>query len=722
MKGIKRITAIGLCILFLILSIPVMGLAGYNDPDSVFGNLFSFVSTVAETGYSVDRDGNNSYLYFDGEKVTDIGMHFDGTDYYYVLTDSTLACGEKIYAYNNNGLLDKAYYYFEDDCKMRKDGWLELDEGTLHYENGIISQGLTKIDDDFYFFELNRGYLLKDRDIFVNDDNKYNVKPGTYSFDAQGKMTGEAVILPDLGKGATATGIVMYNTFSDDMMFQRDQSLSVWGLADASSGKVIVEFAGQTAEATVNADRTWKATFDNTFPYSTTPRDMTIHGADADVVLKDVLIGDVYYVIGQSNVFYDMQVQINDLAVNGGSMSYDFDDSRNLRFYRNSALYTAGLTGILAQGTTTEFVDAVVDYNWMTPSDVEENLSSSANQDNTHRAFSALGYLLAYNLSNKTDVPIGIIEIDAAGMPLTAFAPNSLADKWGDDTMDPATGIYTYNLRQGMAQPTMKSRFVYNQLINPLKGFSTAGVVWYQGESDLLNHIGLWGEDHKTFAYQFTELMTYYRNNFGDGSYDFPVYMIEIPACFSNSGQNAYLTMGGVRSDQGVISKLLDNFHLVSSADFFSNITWPNSLHPYIKHLQAQRLANIVAADRYNVSNMAAVQGPYFDSASYGANTVTVSFSNVGSGLKVYENGKLYGFEVCTGKDANGFLVWEYAEGAAVSGTNTVTVTHSKSFNGVRYHAQDEAYYPGIPGFDTFCATLAGGNGIPATAFVDMKD
>ncbi len=721
MKSIKRITAIGLCILILVLSVPVMGFAGYSDPDSVFGNLFDFVSTVTDNGYSVDRDGGNYYLYINGEKVTETGMYYDGTDYYYVYTDSTLARDENVYTYYNN-ILPKAYYHFNDDCKMQKDGWLDMGDGRVfHFEDSKHSKGLTKIGKDYYFFELNRAQLIKDQDVFVGD-NEYRVKQAVYSFGADGKMTVKPEFLPDPETGASATGIEMYNTFSDNMMFQRDQSLSVWGLADASSGTVVVELGGRIATAEVAADRTWKATFDETFPSTSTPMDLTIHGADEDVVFKDVLVGDVYYVIGQSNVFYDMNTQIMELASKGGSMKYDFDDSRNLRFYRNSSLYTADMTGVYAQGTVHEYTDVMVDYDWMTPSEVEENLASFTSQDKTHRAFSALGYLLAYNLSEKTDIPIGIIEIDAAGMPLTAFAPNTLADKWGDDKMDPATGVYSYYYRQNVAQSNMLSRFVYNQLIHPLKNFSTAGVVWYQGESDSLNHMGFWGEDSKTFAYQFTELMTYYRNNFGDGSYDFPVYMIEIPACFSNSGQNAFITMGGVRSDQGKIRTMLDNFQLVSSADFFSDIAHQNSLHPYIKHLQAERLANVVAADRYSIGDMDTVQGPQFDSASYGTKTATVTFTNVGRGLQVYDNGVLYGFEVCTGRDANGFLVWEYAANAVLNGTDKVTVTHSSDFFGVRYHAQDEAFYPGIPGFPSFSASLAGKNGIPATAFVDIMD
>lgn len=725
MKGIKRITAIGLCILFLILSIPVMGFAGYNDPDSVFGNLFSFVSTVADSGYSVDRDGNNSYLYFDGEKVTDIGMHFDGTDYYYVLTDSTLACGEKIYAYNNNGLLDKAYYYFEDDCKMRKDGWLDLDDGILHYEDGKISQGLTKIDNDYYFFELNRGYLLKNQDIFVNDENRYRVKSGTYTFDAEGKMTVTPEILPDYGKDATATGIVMHSCFSDNMILQRDQLLTVWGKADANSGTVVVEFAGETAKAEVNAEGSWKATFDEPFRASDAKRKLRIHGADNDIVFKDVLIGDVYYVIGQSNVHYSLQEQTQEMYAHGLTPYWDFDDSRNIRFYRNSALYTAHLTGPFAQGTALEFTEFMTDYDWMTPSEVQANLATNINQNINHKAFSALGYLFAYGLSDNTDIPVGIIEIDAAGMPLTAFAPNSLAAKWVDEQLNAETGVYTYNLRGVIPVETMLSRFVYNQLINPLKDFGTAGIVWYQGESDALNERGnSWGDDGSTYAYKFAELMEYYRDTLGGGQYDFPVYVIELPTNYYNNGLNIYIDFGPLRTEMGRIPDLLSNAHLINSSDFFTDIGYTNTLHPYIKEKQAQRAAKIVAADKYGVSSTSLEEGPRIINTEYtSSNTVTFTYTNVGEGLKLGYGSYVLGFEVWTGSyDIKGNKIWTYVTDAQISGTDKVIIRASGEILAVRYNGSTEAAYPGFgEAHPNLSLNLTNSNGIPASAFVDIK-
>ena len=724
MKSTKRLTAIGLCILIFICSVPVMVIASHGDLISLFVPKSFAQLSSATLNSKVVKEGDDYYLYIDGHKITQTGLYFDGSEYYYVYTDSTLASGEKVFVKGSSSLED-AYYYFETDCKMRKYGMYDMDDGTLHYENGRLSHGLTKIDNDYYFFELNRGYMLKDQDVFVNRDNKYGIMPGVYTFDSEGKMTVVPELMPDLGKDATATGVTMYSCFSDNMILQRDQNISVWGKADVNSGTVVVEFDGKTASAVVDSTGTWKATFDETFPYSTEKRELIIHGGDEDIVLKDILVGDVYFVIGQSNVHYSLREQTLEMLSHGLSVYWDYDDSRNIRFYRNSALYTSGLTGPYAQGNALEFTEIMVPYPWMTPSEVEYHVDSATEQNQNHRAFSALGYLFAYGLSQNTDVPIGVIEIDAAGMPLTAFAPNSLAAKWGDEQYNSQTGVYTYNLRGQVPAADMLSRFVYNQLINPLKNFSTAGIVWYQGESDALNHRGgAWGDDGETYAYQFAELMEYYRDTLGGGQYDFPIYMIELPTNYYNNGLNIYIDYGPLRAEQGRIPDLLSDIHLVNSADFFTDITYTNTLHPYIKDKQAQRLAKIVAADKYGVGSTSNEEGPRITDIEYTSPTsVTFTYTNVGSGLRQNYGSYVLGFEVWTGDyDANGNKAWYFVTDAHITENNKITINYSNEILAVRYHASTEASYPGFgESFPTLSLNLTNSNGIPASAFVDIK-
>ena len=52
------------------------------------------------------------------------------------------------------------------------------------------AKGLTKIGEDYYFFNAGSGMMYNDSTMWV-PANDYGVEPGMHSFDAEGKMTGK---------------------------------------------------------------------------------------------------------------------------------------------------------------------------------------------------------------------------------------------------------------------------------------------------------------------------------------------------------------------------------------------------------------------------------------------------------------------------------------------------------------------------------------------------
>ena len=534
--------------------------------------------------------------------------------------------------------------------------------------------------------------------------------------------------------------------FTDDMILQRDEPLSVWGWADAADeGKEVqVNFKGETAYGKIE-NGSWKATFKKTFAYDTNKNNLEIVDATGTQTVKNVLVGDVYYVIGQSNVHYCMTELVYDLGKKGVSdeLTVDYDDNDNIRFLRSSSVYNMTLTGAFMQGTALEFthllgntspasISTAGKPNWQTPSEIAGDIVANWNRVATERTFaanntfSALGYLFAYNMAQKTEVPIGVIEIDASGCALNTFSPNELCDKWGDEVYDPATGTYSYALKDKngnviASNTALKSRFAYNQQLYPMINFSCAGVIWYQGESDMMNAAANYapGEyKEETFAHQFTDLMNYFRSHFGNS--DFPVYVIEFPSCFSG-GNNAYLPTGGVRTEVGIIPSLLDNSYVVSSTEFFWDIydkAWSNNIHPYIKHMQAERLTNIVLAtnDDYGVDpsvyDINIVGSPTFKSATYNNNIVDIKFNYVGSTLTfAFDNMK--GFDIYV----NG--AWTaVTDNIAITSPDTITITADSEILGVRYNYKTDSVFGDDEGLMSYVEDAP----IPAAAFISIKN
>ncbi len=528
----------------------------------------------------------------------------------------------------------------------------------------------------------------------------------------------EPVVVP------TATRVHVSCAFSDNMIVQRDEKLSVWGTADANSGDVVVYFGGKTASSKVDAFGNWKAEFKDTFSYTTEGQPLVISGADYSITYNDVLIGDVYYAVGQSNIFYSLAELMLDLKLKGMSntLDVDFDNRRDIRFYRVSNTDYINMTGVFAQGTTTLYTDVYNGGRWMVPTDIANQILTYANFTPTSqifdrtaistKCFSALGYLFAYNMSNRSDVPVGVIEIDASGHPLITFAPNELADKWGHDVLD-ASGRYYYALGNVAVNNTMRTRYAYNQQIHPLSNFSCAGIIWYQGESDMYNTKETFGREYNNnFPVQFTELMTYFRQTFGND--DFPVYLIEYPTCNNNPGVVS-MDFGGVRAELGTIPQMLEDSYIVSSSDMWNDPTWQNNVHPYIKHWQATRLAEIVAAQKHGIGNLNDVHGPLLREVNYtGISRAELKFDYVGEGLTTADRtGYVKGIEVQI--EFNGQLVWLPHEGEVIIGDDTIVIdTGDFALYGVRYNRQLTAKFP-----ETL--NLCNSYGMPAIAFVDYR-
>src|SRR3569623_2085081 len=86
--------------------------------------------------------------------------------------------------------------------------------------------------------------------------------------------------------------------FADHMVLQREMPIAVWGQA-APGEKVTVTLSAHTATATGAADGAWKVALAK-LPAGG-PFELTVAGSNT-LVLKDVLIGEVWLCSGQSNM------------------------------------------------------------------------------------------------------------------------------------------------------------------------------------------------------------------------------------------------------------------------------------------------------------------------------------------------------------------------------------------------------------------------------------
>ena len=90
----------------------------------------------------------------------------------------------------------------------------------------------------------------------------------------------------------------------DSMILQRDTRLNIWGWA-ATGEKVSVRFNNKTAKTTTGKDGKWMVQLPPMKAGG--PYTMNITGSN-QLVLKDVLVGDVWLCAGQSNMVHQMGI------------------------------------------------------------------------------------------------------------------------------------------------------------------------------------------------------------------------------------------------------------------------------------------------------------------------------------------------------------------------------------------------------------------------------
>src|SRR6478736_4549325 len=175
----------------------------------------------------------------------------------------------------------------------------------------------------------------------------------------------------------------------DSMILQRDTKINIWGWA-AKNEKISIKFNSKSYKTTTGSDGKWLiqlAPMKAGGPYT-----MDIAGSNK-IVLKEILIGDVWICSGQSNMVH--QMNIHDVTY-----AKDIAEANNPQIRH---FWIPTLTNL--QGPQE---DLPTGY-W----------KSAIGED--VRPFSAVAYFFARKLYEKYHVPIGLINSSVGGTPIEAW-------------------------------------------------------------------------------------------------------------------------------------------------------------------------------------------------------------------------------------------------------------------------------------------------------------
>ena len=215
-------------------------------------------------------------------------------------------------------------------------------------------------------------------------------------FTSAQKMPKEHVIdVPAIGEG-----LCVHNLFQSNMVLQRDKPIRIWGWA-AVGEKVTVSFAGQTKTTTADKDRAWKVSFP-ALPTNSTPQKLTVQGKDETLTLKNILVGDVWILGGQSN------------------MEHPLDKVENGKLEIVSANYSGiRILTVPAQNGPDEKKGFPRLHEWSSWSGRHFRKGDwDVCSPEIARQLSAIGYVFARRIHMAAEVPIGVIDA-SRGEPLS---------------------------------------------------------------------------------------------------------------------------------------------------------------------------------------------------------------------------------------------------------------------------------------------------------------
>lgn len=326
---------------------------------------------------------------------------------------------------------------------------------------------------------------------------------------------------------------------------------------------------------------------------------LSIASEDSTVTLQNILIGDVWFCSGQSNMQFGMDEVIN------------AKEEIAQATYPHIRLFSAELN----------FSNTPVDTiagQWVacSPKTVEK--------------FSAVGYYFGKKLHETLDIPIGIIFTGIGASAAQAYVPQQVlaADPLLDSvylqpylqserSKEVIDGGFTF---EKVTRPFL----LYNAMIHPLANLSIKGICWYQGESNR--------HERESYTQLMYAMIKSWRKHFEQGT--LPFYYVQIAPFFYDIEDPTLADYAFFREAQENISAL-NNTEMVVTMD----VGEAKDLHPKNKKPIGTRLAKTALNRTYGYLNVA-YQGPHFQSARFEGDTVIISFDpeTVKSGLQTNDH------------------------------------------------------------------------------------
>lgn len=429
----------------------------------------------------------------------------------------------------------------------------------------------------------------------------------------------------------------LYEMYDDGMLFKQNSEAVFAGTAMKNSA---ISCELKNSDGTVIAAGTTKASGDGTFAVSVkAPQggysEYTVTlCADGQVFsqINHVVFGELWLASGQSNI---------DLPLAQSTVG--------------SEMKAKGKTG--NSWLRFLWIPSYPEYNGKSenvPLNPQQDIKGCKwikGSDSSIYGFSAVGYFFAQKLMEKLDMPVGVIQSSLSGSTIASWLSREAIDGEKD-----VKDIYT---NRGAYIPSDKwdeaNRNIYmdisgnyNKKIAPLKNFRLSGMLWYQGESEVMLNSS-YGEYSKqldllqrsysdAFSYDGTLPLVFTQLSSYDYADDFRLQQFNIELSqFQNADTNSRAMMSIYDVDLTYDTAL-------------------GPIHPIAKDVVGERM--VFCAEGLVYGKDSCYTSATVETVSIDENAVYITFKNTGDGL-ICGGETLKGFSVC---GENGIYLPAFAE------------------------------------------------------------
>lgn len=356
--------------------------------------------------------------------------------------------------------------------------------------------------------------------------------------------------------------LTVSNICKDGMVLQQNTEAKIWGWSDPRA-KITVSPSWNGKEYTCKADKDgrWSVAVE-TPAGSYTSYSLSITDGNETATVSDILIGEVWLASGQSNMEMPM------------------------RGFYNCPVENA-LEYICAPAATDKIRMFTVPIKQSYEPLDEVQAQWKGAESSTIPDMSATAFFFARKLNQMLDIPVGIVSCAYGGARIESWTPKEILETYPDENLDKAhIESMSHYVRPYLA---------YNAMLNPVKGYTIKGFIWYQGCSNV--------GKHEQFVERMDTMVKHWRECWNDADAKLPFYMVEL-APYRNKPYTETPYYALLREAQHKAAKAIANCGVIVTNDLVSSYEQDN-IHPAKKKEVGDRLAYMALNRNYGFSRVA---------------------------------------------------------------------------------------------------------------------